>query len=49
MELLRNIKGIAIVEFGKQDIIRHRLVQHIIRAFEEQQERSEEETFRHGE
>ena len=49
MELLRNIKGIAIVEFGKQDIIRHRLVQHIIRAFEEQQERSEEETFRHDE
>ena len=49
MELLRNIKGIAIVEFGKQDIIRHRLVQHIIRAFEEQQERSEEETSRHGE
>ena len=48
MELLRNIKGIAIVEFGKQDIIRHRLVQHIIRAFEEQQERSEE-TSRHGE
>ena len=42
MELLRNIKGIAIVEFGKQDIIRHRLVQHIIRAFEEQQEQRQE-------
>lgn len=43
MELLRNIKGIAIVEFGKQDIIRHRLVQHIIRAFEERQEEQPDE------
>lgn len=33
MELLRGIEGIASVHFDSDDIIRHRLVKHIVRAF----------------
>jgi len=32
--LLRDIKGISIIEFDKGDIIRHRLVRHIVNAYE---------------
>jgi phosphate starvation-inducible protein PhoH and related proteins len=32
---LRHIEGIAIVEFGKRDVVRHPLVQRIISAYEE--------------
>lgn len=39
MEMLRGIAGIGIVEFDKRDIIRHQLVKHIVKAFEEEQER----------
>lgn len=35
MELLRGIKGIGMVEFDKRDIIRHSLVKHIVKAFEQ--------------
>ncbi|MCF0177561.1 MAG: PhoH family protein [Bacteroidales bacterium] len=34
VELVRNIKGISIVEFGREDIIRHPLVTKIVDAFE---------------
>ena len=34
VELVRNIKGISIVEFGKEDIVRHPLVTKIVDAFE---------------
>jgi phosphate starvation-inducible PhoH-like protein len=33
--ILRNIEGIAIVEFQKRDVVRHPLVQRIIAAYEE--------------
>ncbi len=36
-ELLRNIPGIAIVDFDKGDIIRHKLVAKIVDAYEEDQ------------
>jgi len=36
MKLLRHIKGIATVEFNKKDIVRHRLVQSIVEAYEEE-------------
>lgn len=36
MELLENIEGIAIVRFGRKDIIRHRLVTRIVKAFEKE-------------
>lgn len=35
MELLRGIRGIGMVEFDKRDIIRHSLVKHIVKAFEQ--------------
>lgn len=34
VELVRNIDGISVVNFGKEDIVRHPLVSKIIRAFE---------------
>jgi len=33
--VLRHVEGIAIVEFGKRDVVRHPLVQRIISAYEE--------------
>jgi phosphate starvation-inducible PhoH-like protein len=33
--VLRNVQGIAVVEFGKRDVVRHPLVQRIIGAYEE--------------
>ncbi len=35
LKILRNIKGIGIVEFSRKDVVRHRLVQEIIKAYEE--------------
>ena len=32
---LRHVEGIAIVEFGKRDVVRHALVQKIITAYED--------------
>jgi phosphate starvation-inducible PhoH-like protein len=32
---LRDVEGIAIVEFSKRDVVRHPLVQKIITAYEE--------------
>jgi phosphate starvation-inducible PhoH-like protein len=32
---LKGVEGIAIVEFGKKDVVRHPLVQRIISAYEE--------------
>ena len=34
--ILKNIKGIAFVEFSFNDVVRHRLVQRIIEAYEKQ-------------
>jgi phosphate starvation-inducible PhoH-like protein len=34
VRLLRNIEGIGVVEFQNEDIIRHPLVEKIVRAFE---------------
>jgi phosphate starvation-inducible PhoH-like protein len=33
--VLRNVEGIAVIEFGKRDVVRHPLVQRIIGAYEE--------------
>lgn len=43
VELMRDIKGIAVVEFSKVDIVRHELVSKIVRAFDEAQARDQEE------
>ncbi len=34
MEILRDVKGIGIVEFDRRDIVRHELVKHIVDAFD---------------
>ena len=39
LKILRGIKGIEIVEFSREDVVRHSLVQEIIRAYEEYENR----------
>ncbi|MBN2596451.1 MAG: PhoH family protein [Marinifilaceae bacterium] len=39
--ILKDIKGIAMVEFDKSDIIRHRLVKEIVAAYEIEEEKEE--------
>ena len=34
LEVLKNVKGIAKIEFDKGDIVRHKLVQRIVEAYE---------------
>ena len=34
LDVLRGIEGIGFMEFNDQDVVRHRLVQSIIRAYE---------------
>lgn len=41
-KILHNIKGIAFVEFDSGDIIRHRLVKDIVKAYEEKEEKKGE-------
>lgn len=38
IETLRRVKGIGVVELKQVDIVRHRLVQNIVRAYEKKQE-----------
>jgi len=35
MEICGRIAGISVVQFGEKDVVRHNLVQQIIRAYEE--------------
>ncbi len=44
---LRKIRGVAIVELDESDIVRHRLVQDIVRAYEDQSERHSRKKSRH--
>jgi phosphate starvation-inducible PhoH-like protein len=37
MQKLKGINGIALVELERADIVRHRLVQNIVNAYEKQQ------------
>lgn len=34
LDILRDVKGVARVEFSQKDIVRHKLVQHIVEAYE---------------
>ncbi|MDL2224508.1 PhoH family protein, partial [Bacteroidales bacterium OttesenSCG-928-M06] len=38
MKILKNVPGIAQIEFGKKDIVRHKLVQRIVDAYEKEKE-----------
>jgi len=40
-EILRDIKGIAFIDFTKKDVVRHRLVQDIIEAYEKSEQKNE--------
>lgn len=41
IHMLRDIKGIGLLELDERDVIRHRLVKDIIKAFEKEQEKSD--------
>jgi len=41
VELLSNIKGVCRIDFGKEDIVRHKLVTKIVQAFEKLEEQNE--------
>ncbi|MDR1518465.1 MAG: PhoH family protein [Dysgonamonadaceae bacterium] len=38
LQILRNVKGIGNVEFNKKDIVRHKLVQRIVEAYEKNEQ-----------
>ncbi|MHC4185571.1 MAG: PhoH family protein, partial [Planctomycetota bacterium] len=38
IEILRRIRGIGVVELTRKDIVRHRLVQNIVRAYKKNAE-----------
>lgn len=42
LKVLRDVKGIGKVEFGKKDIVRHQLVQRIVEAYERYDEESKQ-------
>ena len=43
MHVLKSIKGIATVEFNKKDIVRHKLVQQIVEAYEKEDEQNKKD------
>lgn len=43
MHVLKGIKGIATVEFNKKDIVRHKLVQQIVEAYEKEDEQNKKD------
>ena len=45
MNILRNIRGIGTVEFNKKDIVRHKLVQRIVEAYENEDDSKENKFF----
>lgn len=40
--ILKNIEGISFIELDEEDVVRHRLVKHIIRAYDKESVREEE-------
>ena len=40
LQILRNVEGIAQVHLTEKDVVRHRLVQQIVKAYEKAAERS---------
>jgi phosphate starvation-inducible PhoH-like protein len=42
--ILQNIKGIAHIELDEEDVVRHRLVKSIIKAYDREKEREDKET-----
>lgn len=44
MHILRNVKGVSKVEFNKEDIVRHKLVQRIVEAYDKYNEDKKDDT-----
>ncbi len=42
MRILNNIPGIAHIELSENDVVRHRLVKQVIKAYEKESEREEQ-------
>jgi phosphate starvation-inducible PhoH-like protein len=42
MEILKNVEGISFVHFDETDVVRHHLVQRIVRAYEDNKNRTSE-------
>ena len=52
-DLLKGIEGIAVVRLNNRDVVRHRLVREIVKAFEKEEEKQKEKqpkpaAYRHG-
>ena len=47
LRILKNIPGIAQIEFGKKDIVRHKLVQRIVEAYEKEEKTQKEKKYEH--
>lgn len=43
VSILSRVKGVGVVEFSKKDIVRHRLVQRIVEAYEQLDEKNKRE------
>ncbi|HCT21939.1 MAG TPA: phosphate starvation-inducible protein PhoH, partial [Chitinophagaceae bacterium] len=43
IRILQNIDGIAHIQLDEEDVVRHRLVKAIIRAYDKEKEREEKE------
>jgi phosphate starvation-inducible PhoH-like protein len=43
LKILRDVEDIKIVYFSERDVVRHRLVQEIVRAYERYEKRDPEE------
>jgi phosphate starvation-inducible PhoH-like protein len=41
LEILKNIENIGIIEFNEADIVRHKLVKDIVRAYEKWQNKKQ--------
>jgi phosphate starvation-inducible PhoH-like protein len=41
MRILANIEGISIIKFNEDDIVRHKLVKRIVRAYENEENEAE--------
>jgi phosphate starvation-inducible PhoH-like protein len=39
LNVLRSVKGISFIHLGPEDVVRHPLVERIVKAFEEQEEK----------
>ena len=43
LRILKGVKGIGYVEFDKGDIVRHKLVQRIVEAYEKEEKKKKEQ------